>query len=166
MKILKHSGWMDSFGGPFILASDSDVLSWMGACREGGGDYEDACNASSDYIGVVKKKLCKFIIFGDEPLSTNIISTDIGILFLRWRWANDDFNVIDFINGIDFENLDIVEATSVHLMHGVYYFFDSALPGSTPNKYNLIFEKDIFSVKSYTFEPNHETAFLINTFFY
>jgi len=164
MKIFKYSEWIDSAGGPLLLASVVDCPYWNGVLS----DYWSACEEIKDYVGVFKKNKRKFIVFAGEPLSANIICSDIGVLFLRWEWGDEDkFNVFESIKSINIKKLEIIEEVDVSIKSGKYFLFDSALHGNTQEeKYEVIIEKNVATAKTYQYRPNEEYSFLINAFLY
>jgi len=165
MSIEKYSEWIDSAGGPLLLVSDIDCQYWNGALS----DYWSACEEVNNYVGVFNKKNKKFIILAEEPLSASIVCSNIGILFLRWEWGDEDkFNVFESLKAIKLlENLPLLEETDVNIKSGKYFLFDSALHGNTQEeKYEVILEKDVAVAKTYQYRPDEEYSFLINAFLY
>jgi len=162
MKIYAYSEWIDTAGGPFLLASATDCFSWNGVFS----DYWSACEEVSDRVGVFKKKNREFIVFADEPLSASIVCCDIGILLLRWWGGEDAFDVFASLKFIDFEKLPVLEITNVNLEAGRYFLFDSALNGNTQKRHEIVLTRSVAFAKTYKYNPNKDNLFYINAFFY
>lgn len=162
--IKKQYGWIYSAGGPLILISVKDCNSWNGS-YEGSLDYWVACEVT-DFVGVVKKNGEKIVVFADEPLSAYVLICDDGVFFLRWRWGEDDFDIVDHVRRMNFFDMEAWESVEIGLKPGDYFLFDAALPGNTLEKYEVMIEKEVAFAKTYLYQPDDENSFLINAFFY
>ncbi|WP_343292894.1 Imm21 family immunity protein [Vandammella animalimorsus] len=162
--IKKQYGWIFSAGGPLILVSGRGCSSWSGN-REGSLDYLSACEVA-DFVGIMEKNGEKVVVFADEPLSAYVLICDDGVFFLRWRWGEDDFDIVDHVRCMNFFDMEAWEDVEVGLKPGGYFLFDAALPGNTLEKYEVPIEKKVAFAKTYLYQPDDENSFLINAFFY
>jgi hypothetical protein len=127
------SVWVESAGGPLLVAPASELAHWGGSTDDDGpvetwGDYGRACSVQG-YIGLVDVGSQQALVLGDEPASTTYLADER--LFLRWAAADSEAELIaaakralqDHVQWDDDEDLiwDVREPVVL---------FDSAWPGA------------------------------------
>ena len=88
--------WVESAGGPLLVAPVSELARWGGSTDDDGpvetwGDYGRACSVQG-YIGVVDVGGQQALVLGDEPASTTYLADER--LFLRWAAADSEADLI------------------------------------------------------------------------
>jgi hypothetical protein len=87
------SKWIESGGGPLMIASGSVAPAWSGtrpSMRPAeASDYRRAC-AIRDDVGTVPIGVADALILGDEPDSTTVVASEGDIFLVRWRCADSE----------------------------------------------------------------------------
>jgi hypothetical protein len=95
--------WIESSGGPLILAEAEVALSWMGVDRRTGdskSDY-DRSTEVDDYLGLMRIPSGDVLVLGDEPSRTSVLSVSRqDAVIIRWRWAESERTVFDSIQEV------------------------------------------------------------------
>lgn len=125
--------WVESGGGPLLVAPISQLPHWGGALNDDGSpdDYSRAC-AIEGYIGLVAVGARQALVLGDEPATTTYLPEDR--LFLRWSAADSETELVTAAR-----RLVHTAAWEEHLawtVDGPVALFDSASPGATPEPGN------------------------------
>lgn len=88
--------WVESAGGPLLVAPESQLALWGGSTDDDGpveewGDYGRACSVEG-YVGLVDVGDDQALVLGDEPASTTYLPDER--LFLRWAAAYSEAELI------------------------------------------------------------------------
>lgn len=88
--------WVESAGGPLLVAPRSELRHWGGSTDGDGpvetwGDYGRACTVEG-YIGLVAIGAQQALVLGDEPASTAYLPAER--LFLRWAAAYSESQLV------------------------------------------------------------------------
>lgn len=91
------SVWVESEGGPLLVAPESELAHWCGSTGDGGsaeawGDYDRACSVQG-YVGLVNVGGQQALVLGDEPATTTYLADER--LFVRWVAANSEAELIE-----------------------------------------------------------------------
>lgn len=129
--------WVESGGGPLLVAPVSQLAHWGGGPDdddgplETWGDYGRACSVEG-YIGLVPVGDGQALVLGDEPATTAYLPDER--LFLRWAAADSEAELVAAA---------VQAVRTVHWaehlvwdVDGPVALFDSAWPGSTPEPGN------------------------------
>tara|TARA_R110002072_G_scaffold33030_9_gene100250 strand:+ start:2604 stop:3092 length:489 start_codon:yes stop_codon:yes gene_type:complete len=152
--------WISSEGGPLILISRSSLAYWKGVNSD---DYDRAC-AIDDYAGVISVSDSQGLVFGDEPCETAIYySESIGVLIVRWQWAEGESsvqNIIDTLTEEDFKNSE--EEIEYKSNDGSLLLFDSVLPGDEAEGLDVNLSESNYLVTTICHAPNDETSLILH----
>ncbi|UGT55935.1 Imm21 family immunity protein [Nocardia asteroides] len=88
--------WVESAGGPLIIAPESELGHWGGVFDTDGpveawGDYGRACSVEG-YIGLVAIGSHQALVLGDTPARTTYLPT--GRAFLRWSAGGSEEELV------------------------------------------------------------------------
>lgn len=179
-----HLRWIESNGGPLLLASKELLPFWEGADPPGNGrtveatfrwqgigapatDYDRACDIDS-FIGQIPVGPGKALVLGDEPLPTAwwpAQRTQGGGLLVRQVYKNSDENIVDAIKHMPD---DIWTETGITLTVGSepLYLFDSAYTGSDMKKHlELVLTAGQYSISTCEYEPDRNTSLVLHCLF-
>jgi len=160
--------WIESGGGPLLLAPRSSIKSWSGTLpTELQGnltDYARAC-AVRDELGVITIGAKQALVLGDEPDRTALILQRTGeLLILRWRWADSEESLLSAVlSSPGLSGMHFSPAGTLTALAEEYLLFDSACSGSAVT-HSLSVELDAgtFTLGTAIFEPNKNTCALIH----
>lgn len=93
---MKSLSWVESAGGPLLVAPRSALSCWGGSTDDDGavetwGDYGRACTVEG-YIGLVAIGTQHALVLGDEPAPTTYLPGER--LFLRWAAAYSESELV------------------------------------------------------------------------
>jgi hypothetical protein len=131
--LLMSLTWVESAGGPLLVAPESHLGHWGGATDVDGpvetwGDYGRACSVEG-YIGLVAVGDQQALVLGDEPASTTYLTAER--LFLRWAAADSEAELVAAAKRAVQEHIRWDEDEDlVWEVRGPVVLFDSAWPGS------------------------------------
>ncbi|MFI0483804.1 Imm21 family immunity protein [Actinomadura sp. 9N215] len=128
--------WVESGGGPLLLAPASQLAQWGGVDDDDGpvetwGDYGRAC-AVEGYIGLVSVGSLDGLVLGDEPAMTTYLPDER--LILRWSAADSEAELVAAA-----KKAAPTAPWEEHLtwdVDGPVVLIDSAWPGSSPEPGN------------------------------
>ncbi|TMQ89677.1 hypothetical protein ETD83_38885 [Actinomadura soli] len=129
--------WVESGGGPLLLAPASQLAHWGGATDdddgplETWGDYGRACSVEG-YIGLVKVGSLDGLVLGDEPATTTYLPDER--LLLRWAAADSEAELVAAARKA--ASTAPWEEHLVWDVDGPAVLIDSAWPGSAPEPGN------------------------------
>ncbi|MBF6164921.1 hypothetical protein IU486_09065 [Streptomyces gardneri] len=88
--------WVESAGGPLLIAPESEFGHWGGASGRDGpvetcGDYGRACSVEG-YIGLVRIGSQQALVLADEPDRTTYLPAER--MFLRWAGADSEEELV------------------------------------------------------------------------
>lgn len=128
---MKNLEWIESGGGPLLLASETLVAQWRGVESvddlDRQTDYERAC-AVHDEIGTIALGGGQAVVFGDEPDRTAMFVHGHDLIVVRWRWANSEDELVSALMGF-IDRLDFCHSGIFSTVAGSHRLFDSACSG-------------------------------------
>lgn len=127
--------------------------------------YNRACE-TTEYIEVIDVNDSKYVVLGDEPLSTKIIETDIGVLFIRWKWGEDDFDIENHLNEALLSDRYKIDSKKINMNSGNYILLDAAYDFIEGAGAVVSFQSAVNFVDDYIFNPNENNSFLIHAFYF
>lgn len=174
--------WVDSAGGPLLLAAEELVDAWLGINPPRDGrvvravfrwneeapacDYDRACDVD-DYLGAIEVGGGTAIVLGDEPLSTiwrPCPDAEGGVL-ARCRYVESDAlarRLLDRIPPLDFE----LTSCRLETPSGRVALFDSAVPGAEFHVHGagtwLQLPPGRYRMGIFEWEPEPDAAFLLH----
>ncbi|TDB90466.1 hypothetical protein E1264_04910 [Actinomadura sp. KC216] len=122
--------WIESGGGPLLLAPASQLAHWRGVEDDDGpvetwGDYGRAC-AVEGYLGLIKVGALDGLVLGDEPARTTYLPDER--LLLRWSAADSEGELVAAAKRA--VTTALWEEHLVWDVDGPVVLIDSAWPGS------------------------------------
>lgn len=125
-------GWIESNGGPLLLAAASLVPQWRGTrpslTDTNTTDYDRAC-AVEAVIDTLRLGEREAIVFGDEPDRTSLITESAHqLLIVRWRWATSERGLLSAIRACA-DKFIYEDCGYFHTFPGKHLLFDSAQSG-------------------------------------
>lgn len=159
--------WIESGGGPLLLAPRSATNDWHGAQGPGMAgpqtDYARACSLK-DEIGVIHIGSRPALVLGDEPDRTALIPVRSDALLVRWRWADSERSLIPRLlaehvtGGLAFSLAGQLATTAEE-----YFLFDSACSGTQIDQYlSIPLHAGHYIVESANFKPDRATFALVH----
>lgn len=123
--------WIESGGGPLVLASASLVEHWRGTNASSVSpsltDYQRAC-LIDDEVGVVPLRDAEILVLGDEPDRTTLLLEGADLYIVRWRWADTEEQLMSAYDSqrarLSFEKSGVFRTIA-----GEHCLFDSACAG-------------------------------------
>ena len=115
--------WLETDGGPFLLAPVSLLPSWTGY----EGDYDlviDATESGQSECYVILGR--NVAILGDESLRTTILES--RSLIVQWIYSNSESDILDNSSTIDLDSIVWREGPVLD-SDGSFVLIDSATPG-------------------------------------
>ena len=154
--------WISSEGGPLALVAREYLPAWRGA---EGDDYERAC-AVDGYAGVIDVRGSQALILGDEPCQTSIYqSAALGLLIVRWQWAEDEESVqqaIEKLVAADFKNPE--EEIEYRVDDESLALFDAVTPGDESAGLALELPVARYVVPTVCYVPDEQTSLIVHRF--
>lgn len=161
--------WIESAGGPLLLAPRSSLKDWHGigdsGCSDAQSDYARACGIE-DEIGVILVGNQSALVLGDEPDRTALIPVQATpeVLMVRWRWAASEESLLSGLlaahtaGALQFTSSDQLPTSS-----GEYVLFDSACSGAQLDRYlSVSLRAGSYLVETTSFKPDRETFALVH----
>jgi hypothetical protein len=157
--------WIESGGGPLLLAATPLVKIWSGVqpsgTEEASTDYARACSID-DEIGTIAIGSGQGVVLGDEPDRTAIFSKDSKILVLRWRWAESESHLLSKL----FEEMYLISFKPSGVFTttpGEHWLFDSAFSGSEVHEHLAVtLDAHRNCLETALFQPDEETCALVH----
>ena len=161
--------WIESAGGPLLLAPRSSIKNWFGAdgSKVAGKqtDYARACSIEAE-IGVIPVGNRSAVVLGDEPDRTALLpgKSASEVLMVRWRCADSEESLL---SGLLAEHaagaLSFVLAGQLAAGAEEYLLFDSACSGARIDRYlSVTLEEGGYLVETASFKPDRATFGLIH----
>ncbi|WP_433566840.1 Imm21 family immunity protein [Nocardia sp. CA-151230] len=124
--------WVESAGGPFLIAPESELGQWKGVEHTDGavetwGDYGRAC-AVEGYIGVIEVGAQHALVLGDQPARTTYLPTER--LFLRGAQSGSDDEFVSLARRVLHDITWDRDEDLVWEVRGPVILFDSAWSGA------------------------------------
>ena len=160
--------WVESNGGPLLLAPERYLLDWLGADgpATGGTDYERACSVD-DYAEAIEVGSGQGIVLGDEPLPTAWHPIARGGMLVRWVAAPDEATIervlAELPEGIPWESIFDVD---IDAEDGALILFDAAVPGAELPREHLrvTLPPGRYAFELSAYHPAANTALLLHRF--
>lgn len=142
---------LSSDGGPLVMMDSACKSAWSDFSDDP-ADYELACS-TQDYLEKVTWKGNEIYILGDEPLATAVIThtSQKKIIILRWRWADNEEQVIRYLDEIVNFSGEYIERLDVEINSGQLAIFDAAAGCSSEPVLLFDLPKNRYRVKTYIF---------------
>lgn len=161
--------WIESAGGPLLLAPRSSLKDWHGAgdsgCSATLSDYARACGIE-DEVGVISVGNQSALVLGDEPDRTALIPVQATseVLIVRWRWAaSEDSLLSGVLVAHTAHALPFATAAQLPTSSGEYVLFDSACSGSQVDRHlSVPLKAGNYLVETTSFSPDRETFAVIH----
>lgn len=138
-QVRESLNWVESAGGPLLVAPRSDLTHWGGSTDDDGpvetwGDYGRACTVEG-YIGLVAIGAQQALVLGDEPAPTTYLPAER--LFLRWAAASSESVLVAAAKQAMHGKMQWSEDEDLFWdVRGSVVLFDAALPGTVMEPYN------------------------------
>lgn len=157
--------WIESGGGPLLLAAASLMDAWSGIepsdRNDASTDYARACLIDGE-IGTISIGSEQGIVFGDEPDRTTIFEENSKILVLRWRWAESESHLLSKL----FKEMHLINFKSSGVFittPGEHWLFDSACPGQDVREHlTVTLDAQRNHLETALFQPDEETCALVH----
>ncbi|NUS59873.1 MAG: hypothetical protein HOQ01_02895 [Lysobacter sp.] len=159
------SKWIESDGGPLMVASGSVAPAWSGTRPSKrpaeASDYRRAC-AIRDDVGTVSIGVADALILGDEPDSTTVIASEGDIFLVRRRCADSEDALRSKLHPA-LTCLPFMHACSFRTVPGDHFLFDSAYPwDEVEEAIKLWLPASIYSVATAHFAPDTSLSVLVH----
>lgn len=161
--------WIESAGGPLLLAPRSSTKDWYGAdgSKVVGSqtDYARACSIDAEVrvIGIGNRSA---LVLGDEPDRTALIpvKSTSEVLMVRWRWADSEESLL---SGLLAEHaagaLSFVSVGQLPTSAEEYLLFDSACSGAQIDRYlSISLQAGRYLIETANFKPDKATCALVH----
>jgi hypothetical protein len=157
--------WIESGGGPLILASKAMAEEWRGTDGSAGSnemtDYQRAC-AVHDEIDVIPLGAGQVIVLGDEPDRTALFRRGGDVFIVRWRWADSEESLLVSLYD-DLEQLEFPRSGDFSTIGGEHILFDSACPLSDVSEsLHVDLDGGVFSLGTNVFAPRKDVCAVIH----
>jgi hypothetical protein len=169
--MLSRSDWIESTGGPLLLAPRLVLAGWGGVdLSVEDSTTDDYCRACScpleNEIGTIAIKSKFAVVVGGEPNMTALLKGASGgdLFLLRWRWAESERSLLSAVLvGNALLSLSYVCSDSIDINAEEYWLFDSAVAGSAVNDYRQVsMDKGRYFIETASFKPSDELYVLIH----
>jgi hypothetical protein len=159
------SKWIESAGGPLMVASDNVVTAWSGTRPSKRpaemSDYRRAC-AIRDDIGTVSVGIADALILGDEPDRTTVVASEGDIFLVRWRCADSEDALRASLHPALIW-LPFMHACSFRTVPGDHFLFDSACPWEDVEEAIKIWlPASVYSVATAHYAPDKSLSVLVH----
>ncbi len=154
--------WLSSEGGPLILIGKKSLSYWQGVDND---DYDRACSVE-DYAGIITVASSQALVLGDEPCQTTIYeSEDLGVLVVRWQWAESESSVQSIVEQLTNEDFkDPEEEIEYKVDDNSLLLFDSVLSGNEAKGLCVTLSGSSYLVSTICHTPNDETSLILHKF--
>lgn len=152
--------WLDTEGGPFIVAPRDALSHWSGT----EGDYDRACEVV-ELVGVLALPGdAEALVLGDEPLSTAYLHEHR--VLVRWCYAESEEGVDDIVlaglPAAEWEEGPVLKTTGELVMFDAAYFGTEV--GTLTDSTVLELGVGSYRVDSASIEPDRLTSFRVHRF--
>lgn len=157
--------WIESGGGPLLLAPTSLLPHWSGNApsekMDGATDHQRAC-AVKDEIDTVGLGEAQAVVLGDEPDRTAMFLCASDLLLVRWRWANSEEELLSaLVDALDQRHFKSAGIFST--VPGEHLLFDSAFSGTEVSESSrMLLEASDYAIDTARLEPTSSTNALIH----
>jgi len=162
---MENLKWIESGGGPLLLASQALVAQWRGvepvSDSTGRTDYQRAC-AVQDEIDTIGLGSAQAVVFGDEPDRTAMFLHALDLVVVRWRWANSEEELLSaLMESID--QLPFSSSGTFSTVAGAHLLFDSAFSGKDiPQSVDALLEGGEYELGTAYFKPTSSINALVH----
>ena len=127
---------------------------WQGVDND---DYDRACSVE-DYAGIITVASSQALVLGDEPCQTTIYeSEDLGVLVVRWQWAESEPSVQSIVEQLTNEDFkDPEEEIEYKVDDNSLLLFDSVLSGNEAKGLCVTLSGSSYLVSTICHTPNDE----------
>jgi Immunity protein 21 len=161
--------WIESAGGPLLLAPRSSLNDWLGAdgSRRAGSqtDYARVCSIG-DEIAVIAIGKRSAVLLGDEPDRTALVAGHSAsqVLIVRWRWAESEESLLSgLLAAVAAGTLPFVSAGQLATTAEEYLLFDSACSGAQLDNYlSASLQAGSYLLETAIFKPDSATFALVH----
>lgn len=165
VKMNMEASWIESAGGPLIMASDKSLLSWHGHEGDEPTDYDKVCRIA-DYLGLISHHEDNILVFGGDPLPLIYCASDDRDMSYFVRWINGDSDEL-VLNAARTSVKDIEGKPLLLRINSVHQIvFDAACPGRSFDESNfirIVFPAvGMYEVVTSECNPNDATAFVLH----
>lgn len=162
---MNNLNWMESGGGPLLLAATPLLAHWSGTAPSertaGETDYQRACAVGNE-IDTIDLGDAQAVVLGDEPNRTVMFLRASDLLLVRWRWANSEEELLAALRDA-LDQLSFISAGTFLTVPGEHLLFDSAFSGTeVAESSSVILEASDYAIDTATFEPSSSTSALIH----
>lgn len=158
--------WINSGGGPYILATRSSALAWLGTQGLSAGDesryendYQRACEGK-DYASKIEGKLSDCLVIGDLPDPLTIMPTsECEALVVKCLYTDTDEQVQAALKDVDTDSFEDFPF-QIEVAEPVLFLFDSAwrLADIEDNYLELNLQTGRYAVSMLNYEPNERVS--------
>lgn len=157
--------WIESGGGPLLLAAKSVVAEWQGNRPSKNvpdlTDYQRAC-AVQDEIDAIAIGQVQAVVLGDEPDRTAVLLSGADLLILRWRWAESEESLVSALIP-EVDRLQFNRSGAFFTVTGEHLLFDSAYAGSEiEESLSVNLDAQEFILETTVFAPSASVNMLIH----
>ena len=161
--------WIESLGGPLLLAPRSSLKDWLGGYGSKlpglQTDYARACSIDAG-IGKLAIGTRLALVLGDEPDRTALLpgTTSLEALIVRWRWASSEDSLLSRLMAACADGaLSFAPACELVTTGEEYVLFDSAYSGAKMQRsLSVPLNAGRYAIESALFKPDDETCALVH----
>jgi hypothetical protein len=157
--------WIESEGGPLMLAPRSALVDWHGILSTAGSktDYDRACDIE-DEIGVISIMGKAAIVLGDMPNRTALLCLGKEIIVLRWQWAPSEEALLSAVfAATGFRSLQFSRNCSILAWAEDYWLFDSGVPGDEVSEHlHVRMEAENYLIETAYLKQNRDVCAVIH----
>lgn len=153
--------WINSGGGPYILATKSSAVTWLGTQGLSAGDenrYENdylrACEGK-DYVSVIAGSTHEILVITEPDEIACLSREPDDILLVKWIGADSDQQVWEALQFLDFESFETLPV-NFSVSEPEMLLFDSAWQFADigENCLELTLEIGCYSLSVLIYRPN------------
>lgn len=166
---MRQCDWLNTTGGPPVVAPDSVARGWGGVDESSvdrfASDFDAACQIA-DGIKLLTTRHGECLVLGGEPSQTAIVNCDLaGVLIVRWIYANAESDIIDAARALLLSNFGPDPVLLKKQADELIWIFDSACRLEDSSCLDR-FEMRAETVKIYSadVEPDPQTQFIAHLF--
>jgi hypothetical protein len=164
--------WLDSLGGPWLLAPLPIVDKWQGGLSSsvltgGASDYEKLCadmtlNGTSTYIAAVGPAR-DLLGIGEMAGGITVVNVKgLGQCIVEWFGADNDASLSERLGNAEFD--DVLNEVELNAPGTTYILFDSVWPGNRkPDSLSLELARGKHKVTART-AKFHDAEFVVTNF--
>ncbi|MEM7231529.1 MAG: Imm21 family immunity protein [Planctomycetota bacterium] len=161
--------WIQSKGGPLLLAEERLLPVWGGFASGSGHefetDYDLACSAV-EYSELIRFRGEVAVSIGDEPFSTAISRLETSTFELvAWSFADNEPAVLEHLSRRPDDLFQSAPTFDYPVHSARLVLFDSAAPGSeADSSLRLDVEPGTYRVCSKYWQPDENTGLVLHRF--